>query len=388
MICCCATLRAASQQLITMDGYPPQDTARVRWMLTKTRTKHQRPQMPHPPYHYTIEDCTFTGKKTGLTYGATLTRPIGIKRFPTVVLISGTGSQDRDYTVSGHKFFWVLADYLSNHGIAVLRVDDRSTGKTTGIFNRSTTVDFAKDVLCAVEWLNTRKDIDPGRIGLIGHSEGGIVAPMVAAMAPEKISFLVMIGAPVIGLHQINYYQTRQAYTAIYKPDTVLFAMMRLHQEIMSKIPAQAHDLSEMNVVVKNALDTFYKRESPGIVKRIIPDKNTYDRMFRSYQSFLSPWWQFVLSYDPAQDIQKVNCPVLVVYGNKDRQVPPAEDYALIKKLQHRRSESILIPDMNHFMQPDTSGNPKNYEAIETTIKPVLLEKISTWVLGQAQLGR
>lgn len=321
------------------------------------------------------------GTQTGLTYGATLTKPIGVKSFPTVVLISGTGSQDRDYTAAGHKFFWVLADYLSNHGVAVLRVDDRSSGQTTGIFTQSTTQDLAKDALSAVDWLNTRTDIDHNRIGFIGHSEGGIIAPMAAGMAPKKINFMVLIGAPAVGLHRINYFQTEKAYAQTYKPDSVLAAMMRLHQNIMRKIPDEAHNLTGINEVIKSALDTFYKKENPEMVKRIIPDKNAYDRMFRSYHSFLSPWWQFVLAYNPVKDIAKLKCPVLAIYGNKDQQVPPEEDYALMKKnLHHKRQLVLMMNDMNHFMQPDASGDPKGYEAIETTIEPELLEKITTWI--------
>jgi len=376
------TLTSEAQQALVKTDYPPQDTARISWLLSTVLPQHERTQIPHPPYHYTIEDCTFSNAETGVQYGATLTKPLGVNNFPTVVLLSGTGSQDRDYTVAFHKFFWILADYLSNHGIGVLRIDDRSSGSTTGIFNTSTTADFAKDVLAAVNWLNTRKDIDPQRIGLIGHSEGGIVAPMAYAMAPSKISFMALIGAPIVGLHRINAFQSEKAYAKTYQSDSVLTARMRLHQRIMRKIPDQAHNLEGINQATKEALDTLYQQESASTVKAIIPDKNALDRLYRSYQYYLSPWWQYILGYDPTQDIRKIDCPVLAVYGDKDQQVPPVEDDELLKKNlpHHPSSEIILMPNMNHFMQPDTSGNPDQYARISTTIKPELLEKLQHWI--------
>jgi pimeloyl-ACP methyl ester carboxylesterase len=366
--------------LTTKAQYPPADSSRASWVK---QLKQKRTQIPTPPYHYVIENVCFNNN--GLTYGATLTKPTGLKSFPTVVLINGTSPQDRDYTCSNHKYFWVLADYLSNHGIAVLRMDDRGMGESTGNYYMATTRDFATDILAGVQWLHTRKDIDTARIGLIGHSEGGIIAPMTYTMSPGSTKFLVLICGPIVGLRYINRFQSRQQFEKTYKSDTLVAAKMRLHGYIVDNIPAHAHDTGEMHQLLRHAADTFYATESPVISEklRIKNNENTVVDLNRSYKAFLKPWWQYILDYNPLTDIHQLQCPVLGIFGEKDQQVPPVEDYNLLKANlpPNRFSEVIMMKNMSHFMQPDTAdGSWDNYEKIETTIMPELLDKIANWI--------
>lgn len=363
--------------------YPPQDVKRAAYM-DSVRKVHPRVQVPTPPYHYTVEDVRFTDPGTGLTYGGTFTKPSGLKSFPSVVLISGTSPSDRDYTCYDHKYFWVLADYLSNQGIGVLRLDDRSTGETNGVYVMSTTMDFAKDILAGVTWLHTRTDIDTSRIGLVGHSEGGIIAPMTHMLAPAATKFLVLISGPITGLRYINSFQSRQQFALHYKGDT-LEARMRLHQYVVDNIPARAHDYPELQKLLAWAVDTFYRTEDTAIAARlrISNDARGVEEVNRSYKTFMKPWWLFILTYDPVTDIRLLDCPVLGLFGDKDQQVPPQQNYQRLKDNLPANPYSAvqMIPYMNHFMQPDsTTGSWENYEKIPVTVMPEVLNKVAAWI--------
>lgn len=365
--------------------YPAADSSRENWVKHLPAT-HKRLQIPTPPFNYTVENVRFTDSLTGLTYGATLTRPTNVKHFPTVVLITGTSPQDRDYTGGDHKYFWVLADYLSNRGIAVLRMDDRGFAETTGNYFTATTMDFAKDILAGVTFLHTRKDIDTNRIGLVGHSEGGIIAPMTYNLKPGSTKFLVVISGPFVGLRFINNFQSKQMYEKMYKNDTLLAARMRLHSYVVNNIPMHAHDTAEMHKLLLHVVDTFYRTEDTAISRKLRVTNNeggAYD-LNRSYKTFLKPWWQYILTYDPLTDVHKLQCPVLGIFGDKDMQVPPVEDYNLLKANlpANRYSQVVMIKNMGHFMQEDSTGNPENYPKIETTIMPEVLDKVATWING------
>ncbi|MDP9078905.1 MAG: alpha/beta hydrolase [Bacteroidota bacterium] len=360
------------------------DTARVDFMM-KIVQKHPRIQIPEPPYNYTVEDIKFNDATTGLHYGATLTKPIGKSGFPTVVLLSGTGAQDRDYKVAGHKFFWVLADYLSNHGIGVLRLDDRGTGETNGVYSMCTSLDFAKDALAGVKWLYTRSDIDTSRIGLIGHSEGGILAPMVYKMAPSAVKFMVLVSGPTVGLRVVNSLQTRASRKQFFKQnDTLTNAYMRLHNYVVDRIPQEAHNYNELKKLMNKAADIFYREEDPAIAAKlgVSSGENGGEMLGRYFSTFLNPWWQFILPYDPVKDIRQVKCPVLGIYGDKDQQIPSNECYQLLKSNlpSNRYSKVMMYKDMNHFMQPDTMGNRQDYQEIPVTIKPEVLKGITKWI--------
>lgn len=377
------TVKAAAQQSEGQPAFSAIDSARIKWAQS-IPPQLKRTQVPAPPYHYVSEDGVFVGKETGLTYGFTLTKPVDVEHFPTVILIDGTGPEDRDYTAYYHKYFWVLADYLSSHGIAVLRMDDRGVGMSTGNYASSTTMDFAKDMHAAVSWLRTRKDIDPGNIGLVGHSEGGIIAPMTYAMEPVSIRFMVLLAPPVVGLRAINRFQSSMSFRHAWKTDSLAQAQMRLHESIVSKIPAPAHDSASLQQVLVTALTAFCKTETPQTLQQLMVhnDQSGLWSLTRSYQGFLSPWWLYILSYDPLTDICKIKCPVLGLFGDKDLQVPPVADYELLKATLPANALNTvsLLPDVNHFMQPQKEGTSIEYGFNETTIAPVVLEQVTAWI--------
>lgn len=371
---------------VKAQSYAPQDTARANFMK-KVLEKHARTQIPSPPYQYTVEDVKFKDSVTGLQYGATLTKPIGKSSFPTVVLISGTGAQDRDYTAGGHKFFWVLADYLGNHGVGVLRMDDRNTGETNGVYALANSLDFAKDAYAGVKWLYTRRDIDTARIGLIGHSEGGILGPMVYKMNPAAVKFMVLACGPTVGLRAVNRLQTRAYFNNIYKQnDTLVNAYMRLHAAIVDHIPQEATDFEGLKILMNKAADTFYRTEDLSVSKRlrVSGGENGGEMLRSSFSAFLKPWWQFILPYDMVKDVKEIKSPVLGIYGDKDQQVLPIESMELLKTNlpKNKYSEVVMYKNMNHFMQPDTVGDPKNYDHIPITIMPEVLVKIANWING------
>jgi len=373
--------------VVAQDSYPLEDSARIV-MMKEVSKKHPRIQIPTPPYAYSVENVSFKDDETGLQYGGTLTKPEGKDDFPTVVLISGTGAQDRDYTGAGHKFFWTLADYLSTNGIAVLRVDDRGVGETNGIYVNATSLDFAKDTQAALKWLNTRADIKHNRIGLIGHSEGGIIAPMVYKLNPNLVKFMVLISGPTVGLRVINTKQTTDFYKASFKDnDTLVKANMRIHQFVVDRIPKEAHDDASLDILLRKTSDSLNYLIDPKLTKRIgLGDGAGRPFVLKGrFMSFLKPWWQFILAYDPINDLKLVECPVLGIYGDKDQQVPPKESLSLLRKNlpRNKYTKMKMYKNMNHFMQPDLNGDPKNYENISTTIMPEVLMQISSWINSQ-----
>lgn len=363
----------------------PEDSLRRDYMA-KAVLKHPRVQIPEAPYGYTVENVQFDDALTGLHYGATLTKPIGKVSFPTVVLISGTAPQDRDYTGGGHKPFWVLADYLSNQGIGVLRMDDRSTGQTNGMYMLSSTLDFAQDADAGLKWLYTRKDIDTARIGLFGHSEGGIIAPIVYKMSPSAVKFMVLVSGPTVGLRVVNRLQTHTYFANQFKNDTLTNAYMRLHSYVVDRIPVEAADYESLKVLLKKAADTFLRNEDTSVSARLRVSRGEdgVTNMMRSFGTFIKPWWLYILPYEPVKDLTGIKCPVLGIFGDKDQQVPPVESLALLKKNlpSNKRSKVMMVKNMNHFMQPDTVGDPKGYENIPVTIMPEVLKQISQWITG------
>ncbi|HZU28877.1 MAG TPA: alpha/beta fold hydrolase [Bryobacteraceae bacterium] len=341
--------------------------------LNLTRVKdaaaleRKRPQTPARPYPYRSEDVTYENKSAGITLAATFTVPQGKGPFPAVVLITGSGPQDRDESLLGHKPFLVLADYLTRHGIAVLRADDRGTAKSGGDFTSATTADFASDAEAGVAWLKTRSEGDPQRIGLIGHSEGGIVAPMVAARNPD-VAFIVLMAGPGVSLAQILVAQQR----------LILQASGMSKEEVDKKAEQQRAMLKLVREEKDNAaLEKKMKQQFAGVV----PD----DQMGVQAKMIGSPWFRWLLDYDPAATLRKLTCPVLAINGEKDLQVPPQQNLPPIRTALeqggNRDFEVDELPGLNHLFQTAKTGALSEYAEIEETISPVALDKISSWIL-------
>ena len=329
----------------------------------------KRPQNPTKPYPYHDEDVSYENKVQNVTLAATLTIPQGKGPFPAVVLITGSGPQDRDESLLGHKPFLVLSDYLTRHGIAVLRADDRGTGKSTGNFATATTADFATDTEAGIAYLKTRPEVNPKKIGLIGHSEGGIIAPMVAARNPDVAFIVMMAGSGVPG-------------------DEILVAQVEAIDESSGKTHAEAVQAGTREREILNLIKT---EKDPAVLEKKLKDKMAEDgleaQLGIEIKALTSPWFRFFMTYDPATALRKVTCPVLALNGEKDRQVPPKQNLPAIRKALeeggNKHFEIVELPGLNHLFQTAKTGSPNEYAQIEETIAPVALDTMTVWILKQ-----
>ena len=351
-----------------------------------------KPQTPVGPFKYISEEVSYTNQVQNVTLGATLTKPSGEGVFPVVLLITGSGAQDRDESIGMHKPFWVIADYLTNHGIAVLRVDDRSVGKSTGDFRNATSADFATDVMAGIDYLKTRKDIDPTKIGLLGHSEGGLIAPYVAARRKD-VAFIVMLAGPAVGGKQTMFYQA---------VDKALASINEHDREAYKQL---------YNTMLTIAIDTTVQKDIPAFVrksyadwKKDLPDstihslvQGTDDQVIQSltagFTDFKRPWWKFFLTYDLTKDLNQLKIPVLALNGAKDEQVDPQSNLALLKKIGAKNKNANItvqeIPDVNHLFQHcKMCGSVKEYLELSETFDTQTLAIIEAWIAEQVKLKR
>ncbi len=338
-----------------------------------------RPQEPKPPYPYISEDVTFENKTAGITLAGTLTKPATGSNFTAVILISGSGPQNRDEELMGHKPFLVIADYLTRRGIAVLRYDDRGTAQSTGDFKIATTTDFATDVESAIAWLKTRKEINPHKIGLMGHSEGGVIAPMVAAQSKD-VGFIVMLAGTGIRGDSLLLLQEELVYRVSGMPEDNIAKMIGINSQVFRKV------VSTQKLVLQQELTDFMTSKLKNDIAPLLPDGMTVDNYINQFTASLStPWMQYFLRYDPAPALEKVKCPVLAVNGDKDLQVPAKENLSAIRRsLEKGGNKNFTIkeyPGLNHLFQECTTGSPAEYASIEQTFSPVVLNDLADWIL-------
>ncbi len=347
------------------------------------------PQTPLPPFTYDSEEVEYNNADKTLHYGATLTKPRNTKNFPTVIIISGSGSQDRDGTLLGHKLYWVLADYLTRQGIAVLRVDDRGVGKSTiGPDPKLlTSKNFSYDVEASFNYLLSRPDIDKKKIGLIGHSEGGIIAPMVAARRKD-IAFIILWAGPIIGGLQTNLTQNVYNLKKAGIDSTSVNAFKALHSNILSIFPNTA--MEELDGKV-NALFAAWKTKQTKetIAALYVTDNSIVGQNINTiYHSLYDlAWMRFFISYDPAADLAKVSCPVLAINGTKDTQVDAKENLSVIRsvltKSGNKNFQVTPLASLNHFLQTAQTGDVAEYATIEETISPLALSLMAGWIKDQ-----
>jgi hypothetical protein len=339
-----------------------------------------RPQDPTKPYPYKEEEVTFRNEPAGLNFAGTLTTPQGEGPHSAVVLLSGSGAQDRNEAIVGHRPFLVLADHLTRQGIAVLRFDDRGVGGSEGDVTSATTRDFAGDALAAVAFLKSRPEVDTARIGLIGHSEGALVGPL-AAVESEDIAFLVLLAAPGLPGEEIIYLQSA-ALVRVMGADEEAIAASRESQQRMFAIVKAEPD----NEKARQRLEALQKE----MLQRMTADQrkaaglSEESPIGEQAQMLLTPWFRFFLTYDPVPTLAKVKRPVLVIIGENDLQVPPAENLPRIEQALRRGGNTdfrVMRPArLNHLLQTSQTGLPLEYAQIEETIAPAALEAISGWI--------
>ena len=340
-----------------------------------------RPQEPHKPYPYPSEDVRFSSDSGKIEMAGTLTLPQGKKKSPAAILISGSGPQNRDEEFMGHKPFLVLADHLTRNGIAVLRYDDRGFGQSTGNYGNATTADFATDVKAAIAYLKTRKEIDPNGIGLIGHSEGGLVAPMVAA--DTEVAFMVLLAAPGISGAELLLWQAETMAKTQGVDEEKVKEEWNINRDILELV-VQYGEEESFETRLKEHLN-----EAISNHQIILPEGMGREDFIKPRISMFSrPWMSFFLKYDPVPTLKKVECPVLALNGGKDVQVGPENLTAIEKALRQGGNNKVTakeFPDMNHLFQTCKTGAMAEYATIEQTMDPVVLEEISRWVFKQTK---
>lgn len=350
-----------------------------------------RPQTPKAPFNYTSEELTYYNADRSIRFGATLTVPKkepGTEYFrepiyPAAILITGSGQQDRDETIMGHKSFAVIADQLSRQGIAVLRIDDRGTGKTTGNFDTSTTRDFALDVEAAIDFLKTRKEVDAEHIGLIGHSEGGMIAPMVAAKRKD-VNFIVLLAGPGIPIIELMTEQveavarSKNSAPELVKQSSALFRLaattINSNKDtalVRQKIIQQVEDWASKTD--KSLLETM--ELSTAAARKAYVNAQV--------DALLSPWYRYFLAFDPSVWLKQVRCRVLALNGEKDIQVAAASNLAGIRQsLQSTRAEYTVTsrPGLNHLFQNCKTCTVEEYGELEETFDPATIQLIIDWI--------
>lgn len=354
--------------------------------VSEEEAEMRRPQDPEEPYPYLAEDVTYPNPDGGHTMAGTFTRPAEGGPFPAVILISGSGPQNRNEELMGHRPFLVLADHLTRRGIAVLRYDDRGVGESTGRFATATTPDFASDALAAVSYLKTRDDVNPAAIGLAGHSEGGVVAP-IAATQSDDVSYIVLMAGTGVNGERILYAQAALILKAGGATEEAV-ADNRARQERIFEVlrtePDREQAAREIEAIIRADLETADDEE---LARAGITDSASAETVIAAQvQQVNTPWFRYFLTYDPAEMLERVTVPVLAINGEKDLQVPWEENLREIEAALQRggntRYEIRAFPDLNHLFQHSATGAPSEYQAIEETWAVEVMEVIADWILG------
>jgi len=339
-----------------------------------------RPQEPKKPYPYNEENVVFENKKAGIKLAGTLTFPKSKTKFPAVILVSGSGQQDRNEEIGRHKPFWIIADYLTRNGIAVLRVDDRGIGGSTGNFDQSTTGDFAEDALSGITFLKSRQEINPKKIGIIGHSEGGMVAPLAASMSSD-VAFIVSMAGAFINFEDVVIDQILNQL----KLQGIKDEDIELERNWRKKIYSLAKENTDSATAAKKLWE-IYNALPEDEMTRLNWPKGRHNAQIKQV---LNPWWRYILGMDNKTILMKVKCPVLAIYGELDQQVNPDKNIPVIEEaLKEGGNKNFMVkklPGLNHLFQTAKTGSEYEYIRIEETISPQALQVITDWILKQAR---
>lgn len=331
----------------------------------------RRPQNPVRPYPYREELVSFKNSAADVELAGTITIPEGKGPFPAVLLMAGSGPHDRDESIMGHKPFLVLADYLTRKGIVVLRADKRGVGRSGGDYAEALMQDFASDGDAGIAFLKTRAEVDQRKIGLIGHSEGAIEAA-ISAEHNHDVAFIVMMAGPGVRGDQLLTEQLRLIEQASGKSKEEIDTDLETQKQVLAVLEKDKDD----SVREKDLRQTFAGKVPEEQIEMQIKVVN-------------SPWFRGLLEYDPAATLSKVMCPVLVMNGEKDLQVPPGQNLPPIRKALesagNKNYEVDELPGLNHLFQTATTGAVSEYSEIEETISPTALEKVGSWILKQTQ---
>jgi len=341
-----------------------------------------RPQEPKFPLPYTEEHISYDNLEAGVTLSGTLTLPTSKGPFPVVLLIAGSGPIDRDETVFGHKPFLVLADYLTRQGIAVLRFDKRGCGRSTGNYDKATSQDFADDVLAGIAYIKSRKEVNSNQIGLIGHSEGGIIAPMVAAKSKD-VAFVVLMAGTGVNGEEILYEQSALIQRAVGTTEDAINQSRKFQEQMITLVKKEpdpqiaAEQLQEIAKYYKAALSETHEKVTLEHLERLAARVNT-------------KWFRYYLTFDPSIPLKQMRVPVLVLNGELDLQVSSKQNLPVISKALEESGNKdftiIELPKLNHFFQTCETGSIAEYAKIEETISPSVLNLIAKTLITTPNL--
>ena len=343
----------------------------------------KKPQDPKLPFPYTEEEVFFFNQSANVKLAGTLTypklKPNSTQQFPAIILISGSGPQNRDEELLGHKPFLVLADYFTRKGYAVLRFDDRGVGKSTGNFSQATTADFASDVESAVKFLQHHFVVNPTKIGLMGHSEGGVIAPMVAANPTNSIAFIVLLAGTGIKGDSLLLLQQALIANAEGMNPTLLKENQQLNRDLFQLVNLHADEKA-----LNTAVDTYFEQHTTSAELLAVTGQTSSEFQQSLRAQLLNPWMRYFLRLDPQIALKKVTCPVLAINGSKDLQVPAAQNIPAIKNAIESNGNKYvtveILPNMNHLFQTCTTGSLSEYATLEETFSPDALNVIAKWL--------
>ena len=332
-----------------------------------------RPQEPKPPFPYTEKEVVY--QNGDVTLAATITIPEGDGPFPGAVLATGSGAQDRDETLMGHKPFWVLADHLARQGIAVLRADDRGVGGSSGDPAASTSADFATDALAGIRRLGEEAKVDAGKIGIIGHSEGGLIGP-IAAAASKDVAYLVLLAGTGVSGEEILKLQLE----LITKRAGAGKAMLERALELQ----AEAIEIMKSDGPIEERKAALRKVIEQQLAGQGLSEEAKEQAIDANVNSSLSEWFQFFVRFDPREALRKVTVPVFALNGTLDLQVDPDQNLPAIEKaLAEAGNEDVTVrrfEGLNHLFQHASTGLPAEYGQIEETLAPEVLLAVSSWI--------
>lgn len=365
----------------TLTGTWSQGGAAIPLTLTRLEAApdDRKPQEPHPPYPYDVADVSFENAAASVTLAGTLTSPRGASKAPAAVLVSGSGPQDRDSHLLGHKPFKLLADQLTRAGIAVLRYDERGIGKSSGHFRAATTADFAADAAAAVAYLRTRSDIDGARIVVIGHSEGGLIAPWVAARDP-KLAAIVSLAGPSIRGDALLEAQSIALMRAAGRDSAGQANTMEFNRKAWQYAFEDTPEDTLKARVARASL--VFVASLPESERGQVGDAEQFARTTAT--QLADPWFRSFVRLDPGPDLARVRVPMLAYFAERDLQVPPDSNIpALHAHFKGPRANLLTVhrwPKLNHLFQTATTGLPAEYSLIPETMAPAMLDGLVAWL--------
>ncbi|MFD1769393.1 alpha/beta hydrolase family protein [Sphingobacterium suaedae] len=352
----------------TIEGVFSQGALRSTLILDRfIEKKRLRPQTPEPPYSYDTINVQFKNKFDETRLAGTISKPKGRGVFPAVVLVTGSGPQDRDETIEGHKPFKVIADYLTKRDIVVLRYDERGVGQSDGNYTLATIGDFSKDAMAAVEFLRKRKEVDASRVGIVGHSEGGLIALLIAGQSSVKVDFIGLLAAPTIPIDSLMLLQAYEIGRASGMSRAELNRAKVINRRNFTTVKSNLNDQQAYEQILDN-------------MSSIFPEPSQHQR--NEFKMLVLPSYRYFMRIDPVPFIQKIRIPVFAAFGTRDVQVPFAPNSeSLTDNLPEGTAKELKVyTGLNHLFQHAQSGSVNEYAELEETFDTDVLEDLGRWI--------